>query len=370
MTAAPCHVTIMAGGTGGHIMPGLAVAEQLRRRQHRVSWLGSNNSMEQRLVPQRGHEFHALAMRGLRGSNWRRKLIMPWLLSRAVLQAISILRRLRPDCVLSMGGFAAAPGGIAAWLLRVPLVVHEQNRIPGLTNRLLARFACSVCQGFANSFPAQLQALTTGNPLREEIAALAQQQQLIDQGADSVQLDLRVLVLGGSQGANALNRHLPATLAAAAAAADVQLSLCHQCGERWQQIAAAAYDEHAASFSRLHIVSFIDDMATAYRDANLVIARSGAMTVSELAAAGCASVLVPYPHAVDDHQTANARVLVDAGGAELLPEYALADATASALLSRLFSDRKALRKMARAAASVHVKDAADNVAKLCLEQCR
>lgn len=372
MNAAQRHVTIMAGGTGGHIMPGLAVAEQLRARRQRVSWLGSNNSMEQHLVPQRGYEFHALAMRGLRGSGWQRKLIMPWLLSRAVLQAITILRRLRPDCVLSMGGFAAAPGGIAAWLLRVPLVVHEQNRIPGLTNRLLARLAGRVCQGFADSFPVRLQALTTGNPLRTDIERLALQEGALQaRQADAVvQPVVQLLVLGGSQGANALNRQLPATLAAAAAAVDAQIVLWHQCGERWQQVAATAYAAHSEAFSELHIVTFIDDMASAYQRADLVIARAGAMTVSELAAAGRASVLVPYPHAVDDHQSANASVLVDAGGAELLPQAALADDAARAQLQRLFSDRQSLRQMARVAATVHIKDAAGRVADVCQEQCR
>lgn len=367
MSATPCHVTIMAGGTGGHIMPGLAVADQLRARQQRISWLGSNNSMEQRLVPQRGYEFHALVMRGVRGSGWQRKLIMPWLLSRAVLQAIAILRRLRPDCVLSMGGFAAAPGGIAAWLLRVPLVVHEQNRIPGLTNRVLARFARQVCQGFAHSFPAHRQALTTGNPLRSEIAQLAGQSMPAEISAEPI---LRLLVLGGSQGAVALNRQLPATLAAAAAASGVQLSLWHQCGERWQQVAADAYAAHADSFTELRIVTFIDDMASAYERADLVIARAGAMTVSELAAVARASVLVPYPHAVDDHQTANASVLVAAGAAEMLPEAALAAASAQELLQSLLADRQRLQRMAHAAAAVHLADAAGKVAQVCLEQCR
>jgi len=370
MTALTRHFTIMAGGTGGHIMPGLAVAARLHEQQHRVSWLGSSNSMEQRLVPEYGFEFHALAMRGLRASGWRRKLGMPWLLSRAVLQAIAVLRRLRPDCVLSMGGFAAAPGGIAAWLLRVPLVVHEQNRIPGLTNRLLARYAAGVCQGFADSFPAQHKALTTGNPLRAEIAAMAAEQPVhvdADQQAPAL---LQVLVLGGSQGANALNRQLPGILAAAAVAAENKIALCHQCGERWQQVAADAYAAHASAFERVEIVTFIEDMAGAYRRADLVIARAGAMTISELAAAGCASVLVPYPHAVDDHQTANAGVLIDAGAAELLPEDDLAEAAASDLLQRLFDDRRSLQQMARAAAGMRVNDAAGRVADVCLEQCR
>lgn len=368
MTAAPAHITIMAGGTGGHIMPGLAVADSLQARQHRVSWLGSSDSMEQRLVPQRGLEFHAMAIRGLRGSGLKRKLIMPWLLSRAVLQAIGILRRLRPDCVLSMGGFAAAPGGIAAWLLRVPLVVHEQNRIPGLTNRLLVRFASRVCQGFAHSFAPRWQAHTTGNPLRADIAALAGQ--AVPEASTDPARPLQVLVLGGSQGANALNQALPQALATAAAASGARLALRHQCGERWQQITSAAYAGHAQTFIELHIETFIDDMASAYQQADLVIARSGAMTVSELAAAARASVLVPYPHAVDDHQTANAEVLVAAGAAELLPEQALHDDRASTLLQRLCADRQTLQQMAVAAASVHAGDAAAAVADACLELCR
>jgi UDP-N-acetylglucosamine--N-acetylmuramyl-(pentapeptide) pyrophosphoryl-undecaprenol N-acetylglucosamine transferase len=372
MTTQSRHITIMAGGTGGHIMPGLAVARQLLSLDQQVSWIGSNNSMEQRLVPEHGVEFHALDIRGLRGAGWGRKLRMPWQLSRAIWQALRTLKGLHPDCVLSMGGFAAAPGGIAAWLLRVPLVVHEQNRIPGLTNRLLARIADQVCQAFADSFPTRQQALVTGNPVRADIVALRRQQRASDgqQQSSSESAALRVLVLGGSQGANALNRQLPRLLATSAAAAGCTLNIRHQCGERWQQVATQAYAEQTGRFEKLDVTPYISDMAAAYAWADLVIARAGAMTISELAAAGCASVLVPFPFAVDDHQTANAQVLVNAGGAMLMPEDQLTEASSQAMLTQLLSTPATLQQMATAAAAMHAEDASSKLASICLEQCR
>lgn len=349
-------VMVMAGGTGGHVFPGLAVAAELRRHEIPVVWLGAEGGMEQQLVPKHGIAFHGIRVQGVRGKGWRRKLRLPLDLAAAFLQARRVLRRERPRSVLSMGGYAAGPGGLAAAWLGVPLLVHEQNSIPGLTNRVLARLARQIFTGFPTAFAGR--GLWVGNPVRAEIAAIVAPEQRLAERTGP----LRLLVLGGSQGARALNQLLPQTLAQMAP--EQRPEVWHQCGARMLETAQAAYREAGVSG---RISAFIDDMAQAYAWADLVLCRSGALTLAEVAAAGVASLLVPYPYAVDDHQTANARWLVDVGAAELLPESALDASGLKARLLGLAQDRGQILRMAQAARSVARTDAATVVAQACLE---
>ncbi|MGE4073146.1 MAG: undecaprenyldiphospho-muramoylpentapeptide beta-N-acetylglucosaminyltransferase [Lysobacterales bacterium] len=352
-------VMVMAGGTGGHVFPGLAVAAELRQRDIPVVWLGAEGGMESRLVPAHGIEFHGIRVQGVRGKGWRRKLRLPLDLLAAFLQARRSLRRERPRSVLSMGGYAAGPGGLAAAWLRVPLLVHEQNRIPGLTNKVLARLAQRVYTGFPDALAGRGHFV--GNPVRAEIAAIeAPEQRLAGRVGP-----LRLLVLGGSQGARALNQILPQALALLPVAERPEV--WHQCGARLHEAAQQSY-RAAAVEARLE--PFIDDMAAAYTWADLVLCRSGALTLAEVAAAGVASLLVPYPHAVDDHQTANARWLVDPGAAELWPESELDAASLAARLQELAADRPRLLQMSSTARGLARTDAAAVVADACLECAR
>ena len=349
-------VLVMAGGTGGHVFPGLAVAAALRARDVPVDWLGAEGGMEAPLVPQHGLPFRAIEVRVVRGKGWARKLRMPIDLLRALLQARRVLRSVQPRSVLSLGGYAAGPGGLAAWLIGKPLLVHEQNRIPGLTNQVLARIARRVLTGFPDAFPGR--GAWVGNPVRAAIAALPAPAERYAARSGPA----RLLVIGGSQGARALNQRLPEALAAMPA--ETRPLVRHQCG-------AKMVDEARASYARVgvaaEITPFIDDMAAAYAWADLVLCRSGALTIAELTAAGLPALLVPYPHAVDDHQTANARWLTEAGAAQLLPESAMTVSALGAELTRLLSDRNQLLRMAEAARALARVDAADVVAQACLE---
>ena len=302
MTTQP--VLIMAGGTGGHVFPGLAVAAALKAKQTPCVWLGSNNSFESRTVPEHGLEFHAIGVSGVRGKSWRTQLAAPWMLARSLYQAVGVLRRVRPRAAMSFGGFAAGPGGLAARLLGIPLLVHEQNRIPGLTNRVLARFARRVLCGFPGSFGSG-KGEFVGNPVRAEISALPSPEQRYGERDGA----LRILCLGGSLGAKALNELLPQALSLLDS--DQRPIVRHQAGKA--HLAAAKMSYQQAGLDAEVVVPFIADMAQAYGWADLVICRAGALTVAELACAGVAAILVPFPFAVDDHQTANARWLVEAG---------------------------------------------------------
>lgn len=354
----PRHVAILAGGTGGHIMPGLAVADDLAARGHRVSWLGSSTGMEAQMVPERGYWFHGLHIKSLRGKGVMRWAAMPWVLTSSILDARKLLQDIHPGSVLCMGGFAAGPGGLAARSLGIPLIVHEQNRHPGLTNRVLARFARTVCEGFANSFPENHHAVTVGNPVRESCLRQAEAKARYEARVDQ---PINVLVLGGSQGARALNIYLPMLLKNLTGC---HLNIRHQCGKNRETECQQAYQEAGLP---VRIDAFIDDMASAYAWADIVIARSGAMTVSELAAVGVASLLVPFPHAVDDHQTANAQVLVNAGAATMMTDNDLRQTDSINALQALLSDRERLLAMAQAARTVHSDHSARQLAELCLQ---
>jgi UDP-N-acetylglucosamine--N-acetylmuramyl-(pentapeptide) pyrophosphoryl-undecaprenol N-acetylglucosamine transferase len=334
------RVLVMAGGTGGHVFPALAVADALRARGIEVVWMGTRLGLEARVVPQAGIEVEWITIGGLRGKALTTRLAAPFRIGLAVLQALRIMLRLKPAVVLGMGGYASGPGGVAAWLARRPLVIHEQNAVAGATNRLLARLATRVLAAFPGAFPGGIDVQVVGNPVRTAIATLPPPDARLADRKGPV----RLLVLGGSQGALALNEAVPEALARLP---EPQRPVVrHQAGRNTLEIARAAY---ARVGVQAEVVEFIDDMAEAYAWADLAICRAGALTVSELAAAGLPAVLVPFPAAVDNHQTLNGGYLVAAGGAVLVPEKQLGHERLARLLAGLVADRGRLRDMARRA---------------------
>lgn len=349
-------ILIMAGGTGGHVFPALAVAEELTARGMSVSWLGTRRGLEARVVPAAGYPLETVRVSGLRGRGLLRLLAAPVMLGVALLQTLRIVLRLRPLAVLGMGGFASGPGGLVAWLLRRPLLVHEQNSVAGTTNRLLAPLARTVMVAFPGALAAKYHPQHTGNPVRGAILRIAPPQQRYPQRNGA----LRVLVVGGSLGAQALNRALPE----AVAQLQQQPELYHQTGTQDLAAVRAAY---AAAGITARVEPFIEDMAAAYGWADLVICRAGALTVAELAVAGVASVLVPFPHATDDHQTGNARFLADAGAAILLPQSQLDGQRLAGVLQDFTAQRAMLLEMALRAHALAMPDAARRVAELCLQ---
>lgn len=344
-------ILIMAGGTGGHIMPGLAVAEALRDRGWQVQWLGNPERMEGRLVPEHGIELLPLDFGGVRGKGPMALLKLPFTLTAACLHVRRLLRKHSPDVVLGMGGYAAFPGGLMARLAGIPLVVHEQNAVAGTANRVLARLARRVLTGFPGALPG---ALMVGNPVRSSLAEVdpAEQRYAARQGP------LRLLVLGGSLGAAPLNKLVPEAIAQLPA--QQRPLVRHQAGER-----------HAAQVQQLYqglqveaeVSSFIQDMAQALGWADLVVCRAGAMTVAEVAAAGVAAVFIPLPHAIDDHQTANARYLSECGGAWLMPQAGL---NAAALSSWLAERQR--NELVQVAVHAH-EHASLNAAQLIADAC-
>lgn len=356
MSAAP--IMIMAGGTGGHVFPGLAVAEVLRERALPVVWLGTARGLEARLVPEHGIDIEWISIAGIRGRGAMTWLAAPFRIGYAVWQVSRALRRRRPAAVLGMGGFASGPGGVAAWLARLPLVIHEQNAVAGTTNRLLARFARRVFEAYPGSFPASVGAECIGNPVRRAILGLPEPDERM---RDASSRRVRLLVLGGSQGARVLNRTVPAAVAELPERDRPEIR--HQTGARLDE-ARAHYDQALVAAS---LEPFIDDMAAAYAWADLVVARAGALTVAELAACGVGAVLVPYPYATDDHQTENAAHFVAAGAAVLIPEPDLSATRLAAELALLCGDRARLRRMALQARNQAKPNAARDLADACLE---
>jgi UDP-N-acetylglucosamine--N-acetylmuramyl-(pentapeptide) pyrophosphoryl-undecaprenol N-acetylglucosamine transferase len=353
-------IMILAGGTGGHVYPALAVARQLRDWGHEVVWMGTRKGLEARIVPASGIPIAWLSVSGLRGKGVLAWLLAPAQLAVAISQALSIVWRLKPRAVLGMGGFVAGPGALVSLALGKPLVIHEQNALAGLTNRWLAPFASRVLMGFPNTFGRE-DAIFIGNPVRREIAAIPPpEQRLADRRGR-----LRLLVLGGSLGAKRLNDVLPETLAR------VPLP---QRPEVWHQAGGGLIDAAIRSYRAVgveaRIDAFIEDMAAAYAWCDLVICRAGALTIAELAAAGAGAILVPYPHAVDDHQSANARFLTEAGAALAVRNEELDASRLTRLLEPFLSggvDRTRLQEMARAARRKGCFEAAEQAARSCLE---
>jgi UDP-N-acetylglucosamine--N-acetylmuramyl-(pentapeptide) pyrophosphoryl-undecaprenol N-acetylglucosamine transferase len=357
----PATVMITTGGTGGHVFPGLAVAAKLAARGARVFWLGTRDGMEAKLVAQHGVEFEAVSFRGVRGKGLRTLVLGPFALAAACARSLAIIRRRKPDLVLGFGGFASFPGALMGVASGRPLVLHDANAVPGLANRMLARRARRVLLGFPNSLhgAAAAHAEWVGNPLRDAITSLPPPAERFRNRAGP----LRLLVVGGSLGATVLNQRVPAALATMPHVARPQV--VHQAGERHIDALRAAYRDAGVD---AECVAFIDDMAARYAWADLALCRGGALTVAELAAVGLASIVVPLPGAIADEQSANARFLVDAGSAFLLPQDELAPARLAALLGG-FTRGQALA-MANAAYRVGKRDAADRVADTCLELAR
>lgn len=346
-------VLIMAGGTGGHVYPALAVAEELRSRGIEVVWMGTRKGIEARLVPEQKFTIDWLGVTGLRGKGVLALVMAPVNLVMACYQAMRILHQRKPCAVLGMGGFVSGPGGLMSRLLGKPLVIHEQNAVPGLTNKLLAPLATKVLEAFPGSF--KKPALHVGNPVRREIAMLASPQQRFKDRHGP----LRLLVFGGSLGAVHLNQVVPAALAKLTG--EQRPLVKHQAGNRNLETAQQAYSKNGVE---AEVLAYIEDMASMYTWADLVICRSGAMTVSELAAAGLASILVPYPHAVDDHQTVNARYLADQDAAILVPQEKLTPEHLAGILETL--DRQRLEQMATQARKLGMPQATRLVAEECL----
>ncbi|MBQ92802.1 undecaprenyldiphospho-muramoylpentapeptide beta-N-acetylglucosaminyltransferase [uncultured Marinobacter sp.] len=349
---------MMAGGTGGHVFPALATARALEARGHQVYWLGASGGMEQRLIGETDIPLSLIHISGLRGKGKLALLLAPFRLMRALGEAFTILRRIRPDCVVGMGGFVTGPGGVAAWLNRTPLVIHEQNAIAGMTNRILVRFAETVLEAFPGSFGPKVVTRCTGNPVREDLASLpVPEKRLADrEGA------LRLLVIGGSLGAQVFNEQLPEALAMLPEGDRPVVR--HQCGERHAEAAKHAYEEHGVEAA---VEPFIKDMAEAYQWADLVLCRAGALTVSELCAAGIGAVLVPFPHAVDDHQTKNGQQMVSAKAAILIPQSKMTPAVLAETLGDLARNRDRVNEMAKAARTLARPDATERVVNYCLE---
>jgi len=357
------RVLIMAGGTGGHVFPALAVADELKSRGVVIVWLGTRRGIEAEVVPRAGYDIAYISVTGLRGKGLLGWLLAPAKLLYALSQGVSVMRRIKPSAVLGMGGFVTGPGGLAAWLLRRPLLIHEQNAIAGLTNRMLTPLAKVAMEAFPNALGVS-RAIHTGNPVRASIG-LEQDEELNTETKQNGQTEtgLQLLVVGGSLGATALNEVVPQALSLLDQ--EKRPNVWHQTGKRHIEMAQAHYEKHTIS---ARVEPFIDDMAAAYKWADLVLCRAGALTVSELAIAGVASILVPYPYAVDDHQTANAKFLVDAGAAVLIQQSELTAETLAELLRDM--DIKRVKEMGLLAKKMAMPKATKMVADRCMELAR
>lgn len=340
------------------MFPALACADELRARGYQVHWLGAGRGIECRVVPAAGIELHNISATGLRGKGMARLLTAPWQLLGALWQSWRLMRRLRPVCVLGMGGYVTGPGGLAARLCGIPLVIHEQNAVAGTANRSLARFAARICQAFPGVFSSSGRLLTTGNPVRAELVARVQDKQQVASPA-------RLLVVGGSLGAEPLNKLLPAALALLPA--ELRPQVRHQSGEQHAEVTRERYAEAGVAAD---VSPFVDDMAAAYVWADLVICRAGALTVSELAVMGRASFLIPLPHAIDDHQSKNAEFLAQHQAALVLPQRQLTAKLLAERLTEVFMNSQRLIEMAQEARKLARPDAAKQVVDACLEVAR
>ncbi|GAA5444237.1 UDP-N-acetylglucosamine--N-acetylmuramyl-(pentapeptide) pyrophosphoryl-undecaprenol N-acetylglucosamine transferase [Microbulbifer sp. NBRC 101763] len=346
---------VMAGGTGGHVFPALAVAKALHDQGASVEWLGTERGIEARLIPEADIPLHFIRVEGVRGKGKLALLKAPLQIIRAVSQARAVIKKVQPDLVLGFGGFATGPGGVASRVCGVPLIIHEQNAVAGTTNRLLSRIANRVLEAFPSGLPGAVQ---VGNPVRSEIASLPEPQLRI--GTES---PLRLLVLGGSLGAVAINELVPRAIAQLPISLRPQV--VHQSGERHLDLAREAY---RTAGIEAEVVPFISDMAEAYSAADLIICRAGALTVSEIAAAGVGAIMVPFPFAIDDHQTRNGEWLQSAGGAIVVQQNAMDVQALSMLLQELLSSPKKLLEMAVAARRAAKTDATEQVVTACSEE--
>jgi len=361
---------VMAGGTGGHIFPGLAVAEKLKEEGWNIHWLGTADRMEADIVPAHGFDISFISISGLRNKKLLAWVKLPFKLINSLLQALSVMRKTKPDAVLGMGGYASAPGGLAAWLMNKPLVIHEQNAAAGLTNRLLARIATKVCCAFPNAFKNSVSAQVVGNPLRASIGERTMQE---NNEKVVAKTSNNILVIGGSLGAQVLNETVPKSFEKLVKINrshsnnnDVlPFKIWHQTGKGKQQDVIEAYNKQTLADEQVKVTEFIDDIANAYSWADVVVCRAGALTVSELAMAATPAIFIPLPHAVDDHQTKNAQYLVSRGGAVLIKQKDLTSKVLAKQLSELFSEPKILKHMVQSAFAAADTDATNKVADIC-----
>jgi len=349
------HFLIMAGGTGGHVYPALGFAALARQSGYKISWLGTNQGLEARVVPANGIEFHCIEISGVRGKGIKPLISAPIKIIKAIHQARKILKNLRPDLVVGFGGYSAGPGGVAARMAGIPLVIHEQNAVAGTTNKLLSRIASKVLCGFEQALP---NALTVGNPVREEIVNLPGKYEAVN---DS-QWRPRLLVLGGSLGARFLNESVP--IALKDMPPDQRPLVRHQAGPKLLDEATESYKKAGVE---AEISAFIEDMAAAYQWADLVVCRAGAMTVSEIAVAGLPALFVPFPYAIDDHQTANANWLVSVNAALLYQQSEQDPVRFGLLLTQLLQDRDRLVQMSEKARTKGIRNSAQQILKQCEE---
>ena len=363
---------VMAGGTGGHIFPGLAVAEKLKSEGWHIHWLGTADRMEAEIIPANGFEISFITISGLRNKSLLTWLKLPFKLSSSLLQAVRVIRTVKPDVVLGMGGYASAPGGLAAWLMNKPLVVHEQNAAAGLTNRLLAKIATKTCCAFPNAFKKSVDAQVVGNPLR---ASIGKQSSNISQASDNAsenrdKTSHNILVVGGSLGAQILNEVVPTSFAVLAKSraensSKLPFSIWHQTGKGKQQSVIESYNQQHLVDEKVRVTEFIEDIGSAYQWADIVICRAGALTVSELAMAAKPAIFIPLPHAVDDHQTKNAHYLVSRGAGVLIKQSELTSETLAKQLNELFSEPQILTQMVQSAFAAADAEATNKVAGIC-----
>ncbi len=346
------RIVVMAGGTGGHIFPALAVALYLKEQGWQVSWLGVRESMESHIVPQHEIAMDWISAAGIRGKGVFGKVKGVMKMALASFQAFNALRRRKPHVVLGMGGFVSVPGGVMARMLGIPLLIQEQNRIPGSANRLLKRWAAVTIEAFPGSFAESIQAIATGNPLRKTFMDLPK----IETSIDISDRALRILVVGGSLGAQFLNEHVPSCLVG------LKAEVKHQTGPVMVEQVKEVYQSAQAS---AEVMAFIEDMVSAYQWADLVICRAGAMTISELTATGAPAILVPLPHAIDDHQTANAKYMSDSGAAVLLPQNEWKE---EALINAINQIKANLAEFSHQAKKLARLDATRQVAELCMRE--
>ncbi len=348
---------MMAAGTGGHVFPALAVAKELQQQGCQVSWLATPTGMENRLLKNHDIPIYQIDIQGVRGNGLVRKVLAPFKILKATLSAMRYMKQLKVDAVAGFGGYVAGPGGLAARALGIPVIIHEQNAIAGFTNTQLSRIAKTVCQAFPNTFAVQDKIVTTGNPVRKEITEILNPSWRY-QERQKAGVPLRILIVGGSLGAQALNECIPEALKQL----NVPLSVYHQCGQNHAEATQARYAD-APEQLQVEVQPFIEDMAQAYSDADLIICRAGALTVTEIATAGVAAVFVPLPSAVDDHQTANAKFLANIGAAKICPQASMTSESLKELLLPLMN-RQLLSEMAVKARQQAQPDATQQVVRL------
>ncbi len=352
------NLLIVAGGTGGHVFPGLAVAQRLQDLGWQVHWLGTKTHMEARLVPTYQIPCSFIDIQGLRRKGILGYFLLPWRLTKAIYQAKKVIHQVKPDVVLGFGGFVAAPGGIAAWLSQIPLLIHEQNAVMGLTNRLLTRISHRILLGFSTACKRKdKKVIVVGNPVRQDLLRL--KKPVFAKEAQPLSHPLKLLVMGGSLGAKKLNESVPQALSFL----QEPIEICHQTGQAHLQSVKALYESQG--YKSVRVEAFIDDMAQAYHWADLVLCRAGALTISELIHVKKPSILVPYPYAVDDHQTHNAQFLVAQGAAWLLPEAQITSEYLASIIQELQTTPKKREDMQKALVNLPTQDAARVVADIC-----